>query len=414
MNKALMSETVLYTATWLFNPGEKPLAGGALAVRNNIILDVGTADELARRYNIDKYVDYPGCVLLPGFVNAHTHLELTHFPDWRKQAEITDIPADFTDWILQMVRVKRSINEGDVVASFKAGAQACLQAGTAFVGDIVSSPELLPFIGSVRLGGRYFSELIGHEQSSFRQRLNTLLQLLQEQVGTIYPGLSPHAPYTLNETVLADIAQAAKQHSLPLSLHLAESAAEIDLLHDSSGAIAEKLYPLAGWQQFLPPPRKTTPARFFDAGGLLTDKTIAVHCVHCSQTDAQLLKKRGVTICLCPRSNHKLGVGSAPVSLFKKLQIPLCLGTDSLASNDSLSLWDEIRFAVDCYNGELTPDQLLTMATSGGAAALGIVASAGTLSAGKQAAFQVVELSGNCTAENLIKSGKLIATNCHL
>lgn len=403
-----MDKTVLYTAAWLFNPEEEPLENGAIAVRNNNIIAVGTARELQKSYTFEQKIDYPGCVLLPGFVNAHTHLELTHFPIWRKQAAITDNPADFTDWILQMVKVKRGVSAQETAASFMAGAKLCLQAGSAFVGDIISSPALLPLVRDTKLGGRYFVELIGQDKSSFRQQLGGLLQQLQEQMEGLQVGLSPHSPYTLNENLLVDIYTAAKQLSLPLSLHLAESAAETELLDSSKGVIAEKLYPLANWQQYLPLPRKTTPAGFFDAGGLLTEKTVAIHCVHCTRDDTELLKKRGVNICLCPRSNHRLGVGAAPVSLFKKLQIPLCLGTDSLASNDSLSLWDEIRFALDHYQGAITADELLIMATRGGAAALGLSASAGVLAKGRQAAFQVVELAGSCTVDNLLNKGKVL------
>ena len=96
---------------------------------------------------------------------------------------------------------------------------------------------------------------------------------------------------------------------------------------------------------------------------------------------------------LCPRSNELLDVGRAPVALFKKLGIPLALGTDSLASNNSLSLWDELRFALNTFPNDLSEQDALRMVTSGGAAALGISAACGSLEAGKRADFQVVENS---------------------
>jgi aminodeoxyfutalosine deaminase len=140
---------------------------------------------------------------------------------------------------------------------------------------------------------------------------------------------------------------------------------------------------------------------------LLGPSTLAVHCVQLTPADAALLKERGVTICLCPRSNERLAVGTAPVHLFKKLGIPLCLGTDSLASNDSLSLWDEIRFALDVYKGELSPEELLQMATRGGADGIHLAGTVGSLEAGKRADFQVLELDGPCTAERLLAQGRL-------
>lgn len=402
-----MSNVTIHTASWLYNPGQPAHANGALAVRDGSILDTGTASELKMRYGTATITEHPGCVLLPGFVNAHTHLELTHFPAWRLRGGLDYHPRTFADWIVQMVKVRRGVAPEDTLASLKAGIETSLWAGTTCVGDIITSPELLQGYHGAPVSGRLYLELIGQDTSLVSRRLQKALDALKNFEKPCYPGLSPHAPYTLNTAVLPAIADAARQKQYPLSLHLAESAAEDTLLFDSTGPLADLLYPLVGWSDFLPAPRRTTPARFFDAAGLLGPSTLAVHCVHLTPADAALLKERGATICLCPRSNERLAVGTAPVHLFKKLGIPLCIGTDSLASNDSLSLWDEMRFALDSYKGELTPDELLVLATAGGAAGIGLSAQVGSLEAGKMADFQVVELAGACTAERLLERGRL-------
>lgn len=404
-----MNTITLHTASWLFNPGRPPIPGGALAVRDGRILETGTAEELTSRYGAVQRIDYPGCVLLPGFVNAHTHLELTHFPAWCLRGGLDYHPRTFADWLVQMVKVRRGVAPEEVLASLKAGIETSLWAGTTCVGDIITSPELLQAYQGAPGSNRLYLELIGQDTSLFSGRLQKALDALKTFDAPHHPGLSPHAPYTLNGAVLPAIAEAARRGEYPLSLHLAESTAEDTLLFDSTGPLADLLYPLVGWSGFLPPPRRTTPARFFDAAGLLGPQTLAVHCVHLPPADGVLLKERGVTICLCPRSNERLAVGTAPVHLFRKLDIPLCLGTDSLASNDSLSLWDEIRFALDIYRGELSPDDLLVMATSGGAAGLGLADAVGSLEPGKRADFQVVELDGACTAQRLLGHGKLQA-----
>lgn len=404
-----MNDITLHTASWLHNPGQRPIAGGALAVRDGRILETGTAEELRSRHGAARRIDYPGCVLLPGFVNAHTHLELTHFPAWRLRGGLDYHPRTFADWLVQMVKVRRGVAPEETAASLKAGIETSLRAGTTCVGDIVTSPELVPAYHGAPGSGRLYLELIGQDTSLFAGRLQKALDALKTFEEPLFPGLSPHAPYTLNAAVLPAIADAARQGRYPLSLHLAESAAEDTLLFDSTGPLADLLYPLVGWSTFLPPPRRTTPARFFDAAGLLGPSTLAVHCVHVTPADGALLKERGVTVCLCPRSNERLAVGTAPVRLFKKLGIPLCLGTDSLASNDSLSLWDEMRFALDRYHGELPPDDLMVTATSGGAVGLGLADEVGSLEPGKRADFQVVELEGACTAERLLGNGKLHA-----
>lgn len=346
---------------------------------------------------------------MPGFVNAHTHLELTHFPAWRLRDGLDYHPRGFVDWIIQMIKVRRGVTVEETRISLKAGIKACLRSGTTAVGDIVTSPDLLSAYHGAPIGGRLYLELIGQDRQLFEPRLTKAVEASKTVNGNRQPGLSPHAPYTLNSSLLPDIAAAADQMQLPLSLHLAESREESDLLFDSTGPLAEEMYPLVGWQDYLPAPRRTTPARFFDDGGLLGPTTLAVHGVQLTPADAALLKERGVAICLCPRSNERLAVGTAPVHLFDKLGIPLCLGTDSLASNDSLSLWDEIRFALDRYRGELGPERLLEMATIGGAAGIGLADYAGMLETGKRADFQVLQLDGHCTAERLLDAGRVDA-----
>lgn len=401
-----MSEIALYTASWLYNPGHAPINGGGVAVQDGRIVAMGPASELTARFG-SATADYPGCVLMPGFVNAHTHLELTHYPAWRLRGGLDYHPHRFVDWIVQVIKVRREVAPGEAFESLKAGVAACLGAGTTCVGDIVTSPDLLAAYGGTDLAGRFYLELIGQDASFFEPRLHAALAAANQPLASLQPGLSPHAPYTLAAELLPMIAAAGHCHSLPLSLHLAESSDEDRLLFDSSGPLADELYPLVGWQGYLPAARRTTPARFFDAGGLLKPDTLAVHCVQLTPADAQLLKERGVTICLCPRSNERLAVGTAPVHLFKRLGIPLCIGTDSLASNDSLSLWDELRFALDAYAGELPPDELLQMATSGGATALGLSDEVGDVRVGRRADLQVVALAGPCTAERLLGYGRL-------
>lgn len=303
-----------------------------------------------------------------------------------------------------MVRVRRQVSQDETISSLRHGIELCLASGTTSVGDIVTSPEILPaFHGSI-LSGRLYLELIGHDMSQFSARLDASLKGAATIDSPLYPGLSPHAPYTLNSSLLPDISSAAARDALPLSLHLAESMAEVEFLMTSSGHLA-RLYAMAGWESFIPPPRGITPVEFFDQGGILGPDTLAVHCVQMTASGASVLKERGVKICLCPRSNRYLDVGVAPVAMFKKMGIPLCIGTDSLASNDSLSLWDEMRFALDEYGGALGPDELLQMATAGGAAGIGMSDTTGRLEPGRRADFQVVETGSHCSSDILLDRG---------
>lgn len=395
-----MSNIRIYAASWLLDPATEQISGGAIAVRDGVIIARGTRDDMLRSLSAEL-VEYPGAAILPGFVNAHTHLELTHFPAWREQHGMEYSPRTFVDWIIQMVKINRGVTPEHARLSLHEGIRKCLQSGTTSVGDILTRYDLQTEYRQQAIGGRLYFEILGHDPARLNARLAEALHTIDTLHDTaITPALSPHAPYTIAEQFLGNIRTTATSHHLPLAIHISESAAETDFIYNSSGPIAELMYPYVGWQEHLTPPRHCSSTDLFDRHALLTPSTLAVHCVHLTLADARLLKERGVSICLCPRSNQRLDVGVAPVALFKKLGIPLALGTDSLASNDSLSLWDEIRFAHNQFADILTPAELLTMATSGGAAALAIADRAGSLVIGNRADFQIVELKG-ATEQNL-------------
>lgn len=390
-----MPDTAIHTAAWLINPDFPPLEGGALLVRDGMVAAVGTLADLKARYAAPVVEHHDGAIL-PGFVNAHTHLELTHYSAWRERNGMGYSPRRFVDWIIQLIKVSRGLHDGDFRASLSEGLRKCIEAGTTAVGDIVTRYDLLPLYGTSPIEGRLYFEVLGHAPDHFATRLQQAL----DAAGTLdamrlTPGLSPHTAYTVGEGNLPPIRTAAAARKLPLAIHISESESENAFIFDSAGPLAEEFYPFVGWQQYLTPHRRCTSTELFDRHGLLTPATLAVHCVHVTLDDARILKERGCTVCLCPRSNERLAVGKAPTALFRKLGIPLALGTDSLASNDSLSLWDEMRFALDHYAGELGPADLLRMTTIGGATAIGLAARLGSLEPGKRADFQIIRHAGH-------------------
>jgi len=383
------------SASWLLSPEAPPLDGGAILVRDGRITAVGTLDELRRTHTV-PVVDYPGCAILPGFVNAHTHLELTHFPSWRLRNHVEYHPHRFVDWLIQLIKVKRGLQHEEIQASTREGIRMCLEAGTTAVGEIVTDRSLAGFYQSSLLSGRMYLEMVGHDPDRFRASLHEAVELARASATNDFTtGLSPHATYTIADENLPLLRDAALAADLPLSIHCSESSEETNFIFDTSGQLAEVFYPFVGWERYLTPPRRCSSTELLDRAGLLTGSTLLVHCVQITRADAEILKKRRVSVAICPRSNECLDVGRAPVALLRKLGIPLVLGTDSLASNDSLSLWDEIRFALDSFPADLSPADLFRMVTSGGAAALGIDRSHGSLEMGKRADFQVVGRMGD-------------------
>jgi cytosine/adenosine deaminase-related metal-dependent hydrolase len=321
-------------------------------------------------------------------------------------------PRRFSDWIIQLIKITRGLHVEDFRTSLVEGIRKCIESGTTAVGDIITRYDLLTSYEVPPIRGRLFFEALGHETTRFNERLELALTAADGMGGGhLFPGLTPHTPYTISEANLAVIRGAAIYRGLPLAIHISESQAESDFIFDTSGPLAEELYPFVGWERYLVPPRHCSSTELLDRHGLLTPTTLAVHCVHIDLADAQILKRRGVTICLCPRSNDRLDVGRAPLALFRKLGIPLAIGTDSLASNDSLSLWDEMRFALDMFPDELSPADVFRMATSGGVAALGLSAGLGSLDVGKRADFQVIMHAGTeekGLLERVIGQGKIV------
>ena len=394
----------LYAASYLLPVSAPPVAGGAIAVEDGRIVDVGTLSDLRARHGAPVR-EFPGCVIMPGLVNAHAHLELTHFPAWKLRKGIDYSPRTYVDWVVQVIKIRRALTPDELVHSIHEGIHKSLECGTTTIGEILTDGSLLPVYRDSLLAGRLYREAIGQDPA----RCTELLCSLEEALASfpsnrLRPGLSPHAPHTLSPRFLQDVARLAQRASVPTAIHLAESQEETEFLHDSGGRIAEILYPFAGWESFLPAPRRMTPTAFLDSLGVLTPSTTVVHCVHVTPADAEILTRRGVRAVLCPRSNNRLVVGKAPAALLKKAGIPLALGTDSLASNDSLSMWDEMRFFLQEFSGTFSPAEVLAMATLGAAGALRLDHEAGSLDAGKRADFLVVKASRQGEPEEIARA----------
>jgi cytosine/adenosine deaminase-related metal-dependent hydrolase len=381
----------IFAASCLLSISASPLAGGALAVADGRIVDTGTLAELRAAHNAPVR-DFPGCVIMPGLVNAHTHLELTHFPSWKIRKDIDYAPRTYVDWVIQVIKIKRSLTSQELELSLREGFRISLESGTTALGEILSDRSLLPLYAGTPFAGRIFFEALGQDPVQCPLQLERIGEALDAfPCGNLLPGLSPHAPHTLSTAFLQGIKALADKRSLPVAIHVAESREEAAFLHDTSGKIAELLYPFVHWENYLPPPQRTTPVAYLDRLGALDERTAAVHCVQINGADAEILKRRGASVVICPRSNEKLDVGKAPVHLLKKTGIPLALGTDSLASNDSLSMWDEMRFVRQAFPGVFTPGEILEMATLQGARAIRVEMEAGSLEKGKRADFLVVD-----------------------
>ncbi len=386
-----MPEARLFRARYLLPIGRPAIEDGALLVQAGRLAAVGPWLEVRTASAGAAVVDFGEAVLLPPLVNAHTHLELTHFPQWARSAGVTARATSFVDWIRQVIRVKRQVSGERFHLSVAAGIAASLAAGTGAVGDILSYFPARKAYAGTPLRGRIFLETLGQDPGTNRQVLIAIEEILRKRlVGEMTYGFAPHSPYSLSPDYLEEVFATARRHRSPLTIHLAESAAEVDFFATGTGAIAEELYPFVGWGDLVPPPAGLSPVAYLAERGGLKNGVLLAHGVQVTAAEADRLAQVGAAVVLCPRSNNRLSVGRAPVEMYRQAGVTLALGTDSRASNDSLSVWDELAFACSWFAGALDPAAWLAVATRGGAQALGLEKEMGQLTPGLGAHFQVL------------------------
>jgi cytosine/adenosine deaminase-related metal-dependent hydrolase len=203
-------------------------------------------------------------------------------------------------------------------------------------------------------------------------------------------GLAPHSVYTLSQNALSFVAKLAKEKDLFLTIHLAESRAESELIMYGRGPLTNFL---SRYQLDTVPPEGCgmSSAAYLRECGILDNRLVASHGVWVDDEDLKLLRDRGVGIALCVRSNHFLKNGRAPLAQIKSQGIHFGIGTDSLASNSSLDLFEELRFFKSRYQG-FSDEELLKMITISSAEALGMSEMIGSIEKGKKADLVVMQL----------------------
>ncbi|MDE2180137.1 MAG: amidohydrolase family protein [candidate division NC10 bacterium] len=375
---------MILTARLLLPIAGPPIVDGGLLIRDGAICAVGKASALIRDFATEPHDDLGSVVLLPGLVNAHTHLELTGLHGR------LPLGKSFTEWAVALLDLRSELDDEFFATSARVGATTLLRSGVTCVADITASGSSVAPLKAAGLRGIIFQEILGPHPEQATERLDAAekaLRSLQLQAGgtLLSVGLSPHAPYSLSEPLLLRCAELLRRLRLPATMHLAESPEEVTYIGLGIGPIATRLLPAVGRHSPSHRVCGDSPVAFLDQAGLLSDRLLAVHAVHVGMSDLQLLKQRGVALAICPRSNQSLMVGTAPLARYLAASLRVGLGTDSLASNETLSLWDEMRFAYRLYGGTITAQQLVTMATLGGATALGMAGVIGSLAPGKRA-----------------------------
>ena len=383
----------IVAARFLVNPDAKVIEQGGVLCSSDRITAVDSLSALKRSHPGVEIKHHEGGVIAPLLVNAHTHLELTDFPLWAQQKG-HQVEGGFVDWILKLIQVKKKLDQAKYHKALITGIEQSLMAGTGVVGDILAHHSVRSAYHGVSLAGVVFLETLGQDPAMIRRLKKGIHQALEEPFSAEAAiGLSPHSPYTISMYYLRYIFDLCRRRGLRCCTHVAESEDEQKFVKDSRGAIAERFYPAINWHGFVPAPSGLRPVAYLDQQGGLFPENLLVHGVHLNDVDIELLARKKMSLVLCPRSNARLKVGKAPAGRLRKAGVRLALGTDSLASNDSLSVWDEMRFAATWFAGEIDAPAIFSMATQQGADALGLGGEYGSLSPGKRAGFQIIKCS---------------------
>jgi 5-methylthioadenosine/S-adenosylhomocysteine deaminase len=367
----------ILSADWVVPVEGPPIRDGAVAIADDgTIAAVGTVAELGADER------HPEAVILPGFVDAHTHLEYEAYAGFGDG-------LGFADWIGLHIRRKARIDLGDMEAIARLGALRCLHSGITTVGDCSFVGAAATACADLGLRATVYLEVFGASSDAIDERFQPMRERLADVLSDdVLVGISPHAPYTC----AIELYEAAAELGLPVATHLAESAAETEFLRTGEGA----------WESFaemLVTPPGTTGIRALAEADLLGPHVLAAHCVEVDEEEIALLAEHDVAVAHCPRSNGILGCGVAPLTALREAGIRVCIATDSPASTPSFDMFDEMRTAIMAARArERRPDALtaadaLELATLGGARALGLDASVGSLAPGKQADVTVLSLA---------------------
>lgn len=391
--KILLAEYVLPVS-------QKPLRDAGVVFEGDTIIAVGGREEIVNKFPAAEIEDFGPSAILPGFVNCHSHLEITAL-----RGALCDVEGDFRAWLLRLNQLRSEAGSEELLRWAIAGAKEAAAAGITTLGDVGRYGEIgLAAITEARLRGIVFQETEFSPdnrtaEADFRSVAEKFERLFARKSELIGIGISPHSPYTVSSRLFELIAEYSILNRVPLAIHTAESAAEQELLTSGNGFFAE-FYATMGYEWVSP---RISSVEYLEKLGILAARPLLIHCVFVSKGDIARISNYGAAIAHCPKSNAKLGHSTAPLADFLDSGIRVGLGSDSVASNNVCDLIEEARFAIlsarnSGESGRLIPAEVaLEIATLGGARALGLESQIGSLEAGKKADLAVVSLAGPAT-----------------
>lgn len=425
-----MSDMRVYSAACVIPITAPSMLGGSVAVKNGRIQHVGDRQwlvDMLRERGVPFTETYFDGVLMPGLVNAHTHLQYTGM--WQVGAGQY---SDFPHWAAAFDEVYDA-GPQDWRSHSAHGASLLLQSGTTAAADVVTDAEAASALHDAGLHGVAYWEVMGWSNDDWHARgVQTVLESLSSIPASPGVGLSPHAPYSLEADPLCELPDVARRQGMRLHIHLGESHVEASAEHE----VAESFTGARGelsemWDQHSARSFTTLRAdgagfsstQFVDQLGVLGPDCHIAHGVYMTADDRRRLRARHTAVALCPRSNRVIGLDEPPVAAYLTEGNLIAVGTDSLSSSPSLDLLEDVAALYDIavrqgYTHDDLPRRLLQAATLGGAHAMGLSTGwerVGQLQSGAVADMvfidvPVEDLLGSIQAVALWGAGRQVAT----
>jgi aminodeoxyfutalosine deaminase len=390
-----------YRTDWLLPISQPPLRDAWLRTDGGRIVAFGHTRP--GDFTAEDEIDLGQVAILPALANAHTHLELSWMRDRIPET------GDFNQWIRAVIELKtRAAEHGEGVAqAIDDAIREARSFGTGLVGEVTNTLETSRALEKHGMAGVVFHELLGFRTEDAIRVMEEATARLAKEHGSdrLRHTLAPHAPYSVSPVLFGLIRDALRGDPLARStVHLGESAAEIEFLKDGTGPWRTGLERMGKWDpSWLPP--QSNPAAYIDRMGFLHDRMLVVHGTQFGDAELKLLAAKGATLVTCPRGNIRTGAGSPPIEEFFDSGVSVAVGTDSLASVPDLNLFSELE-EMRQLAPALPARMLLESATINGARALGLEADFGTIDVGKRDALVAVRLDGYVSSiEEYLVSG---------
>lgn len=350
---------------------------GAIAVKNSKIILVGKSSAVSKNLRVKETINANGKVIIPGLVNAHTHLPMVLFRG------ISD-DLDLNEWLTKFIfpAEAKNVNEEFVRAGARLGLAELIRGGTTTYCDMYYFEDAIADetakAGVRGVLGQTLIDFPVPDAKTFDEGLVKAENFVKKWKDNplVIAALAPHAPYTVSTQNLNKVKAVSDKNNAPIVIHVAETRKEVTDITEKYG---------------------TSPVNYLEKIGFLNDRVIAAHTVHLTDEEIDILKAKEVGSAHCPQSNMKLASGVAPIPQMLKKNVRLGLGTDGAASNNDLNLWEEIDTAAKLHKNFWNDPTLVSaqeafmMATIGGARALHLEDKIGSLETGKQADIVIVD-----------------------